>query len=153
VTRTLVSADALWENGFGIVFPELEGARAFEDVGATLDLIEELQPAVVIPGHGRVFVDVSGALLRARSRLRAYVSDPRRHGAHAAKVLLKFKLLDLQTVGKPDFVSWAAATPYLRQVHSRFFSDTDIQEWVSGLLSELEQGGALRYEQGVLTNT
>jgi hypothetical protein len=25
-----ISADALWENGFGVVFPELEGADAFE---------------------------------------------------------------------------------------------------------------------------
>ena len=26
-SRTLISADALWENGFGIVFPELLGGR------------------------------------------------------------------------------------------------------------------------------
>ena len=28
----LISADALWENGFGVVFPELDGAAAFDDV-------------------------------------------------------------------------------------------------------------------------
>ncbi len=28
-SRTLISADALWENGFGVVFQELEGERAF----------------------------------------------------------------------------------------------------------------------------
>ena len=36
-SRTLISADALWENGFGVVFPELEGDAAFAEVGATLD--------------------------------------------------------------------------------------------------------------------
>lgn len=35
--RVLISADALWENGFGVVFPELEGDDAFAQVGATLD--------------------------------------------------------------------------------------------------------------------
>src|SRR5205085_11810672 len=92
-SRTLVSADALWENGFGIVFPELEGVHAFTEVAATLDVIEKLQPLVVLPGHGSAFAGVDGALARARSRLSAYVADPRRHATHAAKVLLKFKLL------------------------------------------------------------
>ena len=30
VSRTLVSADALWESGFGVVFPELDGDNAFD---------------------------------------------------------------------------------------------------------------------------
>ena len=28
----LISADALWQNGFGVVFPELEGEAAFDEV-------------------------------------------------------------------------------------------------------------------------
>ena len=44
VTRTLVSADALWENGFGVVFPELEGESAFDEVAASLDVIERNWP-------------------------------------------------------------------------------------------------------------
>jgi glyoxylase-like metal-dependent hydrolase (beta-lactamase superfamily II) len=55
VEKILISADALWENGFGVVFPELEGEDAFDEVGATLDLIDRLGPKVVVPGHGRVF--------------------------------------------------------------------------------------------------
>jgi hypothetical protein len=38
----LVSADALWERGFGVVFPELDGVDAFDEVSATLDLIAAL---------------------------------------------------------------------------------------------------------------
>src|SRR5512133_2479484 len=78
--RVLISADALWENGFGVVFPELEGTSAFDEVGATLDLIEGLHPRWVIPGHGRVFGREPGtlnaALARARSRLDSFVRDP-----------------------------------------------------------------------------
>lgn len=67
--RILLSADALWENGFGVVFPELEGEQAFADVAATLDLIERLAPRTVIPGHGPVFHDAPRALAGARQRL------------------------------------------------------------------------------------
>jgi glyoxylase-like metal-dependent hydrolase (beta-lactamase superfamily II) len=35
--RLLMSADALWQNGFGVVFPELVGVAAFDEVGDTLD--------------------------------------------------------------------------------------------------------------------
>ena len=58
VSRMLISADALWENGFGIAFPELAGEPSFEDVAATLDRIEALVLLQVIPGHGRFFHDV-----------------------------------------------------------------------------------------------
>jgi glyoxylase-like metal-dependent hydrolase (beta-lactamase superfamily II) len=74
---TLISADALWENGFGVVFPELVGEPSFDEVSATLDLIDALKPKVVIPGHGRVFGDIAAALDRARRRLDGLVSDPR----------------------------------------------------------------------------
>jgi glyoxylase-like metal-dependent hydrolase (beta-lactamase superfamily II) len=74
--HTLISADALWNNGFGVVFQELEGIEAFDEVAATLDLIERLLPLRVIPGHGTVFVDVDEALARARSNVCARSHSP-----------------------------------------------------------------------------
>jgi glyoxylase-like metal-dependent hydrolase (beta-lactamase superfamily II) len=69
-SRTLVSADALWERGFGVVFPELDGDNAFDEVSATLDLIEACSPP---PWSFRVtanrFTDVAQALVVARQRL------------------------------------------------------------------------------------
>src|SRR5690606_10027289 len=65
--RVLISADALWQNGFGVVFPELEGTDAFDDVGRTIDIIESLRPAMVIPGHGSVFTEIGRAPCRERA--------------------------------------------------------------------------------------
>jgi glyoxylase-like metal-dependent hydrolase (beta-lactamase superfamily II) len=95
-SRTLISADSLWETGFGVVFEELEGVQAFDCVAQTLDLIESLSPRLVLPGHGPVFSDASASIAAARRRLEGFVADPRRHARHAAKVLLKFKLLEMQ---------------------------------------------------------
>jgi len=151
-SRTLISADALWQNGFGVVFPELEGERAFGEVAATLDLIERLAPRVVIPGHGAVFTDVTEALARARSRLAAYLQDPRRHAAHAAKVLLKFKLLEVQRVPLREFTAWAANTAYFRLVHERWFGERALQEWLFALLGELVEAGAANCDTEFIAN-
>lgn len=150
-SRTLVSADALWENGFGVVFQELEGVRAFEEVAATLDLIGRLSPRMVIPGHGKVFATVAEALARARSRLAAYVADPRRHASHGAKVLLKFKLLELQRCGQEEFLTWAEGTPYLSLVRDRYFTQP-LRAWIATLIEELVAGGAARREGDQILN-
>jgi len=92
----LVSADALWERGFGVIFPELAGESGFAEQGAVLDLIESLQPRVVVPGHGPVFADAPAAIRHARSRLAAMAADPVRHARSALKVLIKYRLLDLE---------------------------------------------------------
>ncbi|MBX3589716.1 MAG: MBL fold metallo-hydrolase [Burkholderiaceae bacterium] len=94
----LVSADALWEQGFGVIFPELDGHSGFDEQRSVLELIATLPVRLVLPGHGRAFSDVRGALDRAFTRLEALRADPRRHARHALKVLVKFLLLDLERV-------------------------------------------------------
>lgn len=151
-SRTLISADALWENGFGVVFPELEGAAAFDEVAATLDLIEQLKPSVVIPGHGSVFTDATSALATARRRLDAYRSDPSRHARHAAKVLIKFRLLEWQAVSWEGFLAWSKSTVYLEMVRERFFPGVPARRWIETLVDDLLRSGAARLGDGVLSN-
>ena len=150
--RLLISADALWEHGFGVVFPEIEGIHAFADVGATLDIVEALQPAVVLPGHGALFTDVPAALAEARRKLAGFVADPVKHARYAAKVLLKYKLLEWQQIATQDAVAWALATPYFRTLHQRYFVDATPEAWAQGLLTELERSGAAAVRDGVLHN-
>jgi glyoxylase-like metal-dependent hydrolase (beta-lactamase superfamily II) len=142
VSRVLISADALWERGFGVVFPELEGVEAFNEVGLTLDLIEKLAPAVVIPGHGAVFTSVTASIAAARARLRSFTENPSWHIVHAAKVLLKFKLLELQSQPRDSLIAWAQATSYFAQIHQKHFPQTDMQAWVGGLIDDLVRVGA-----------
>lgn len=150
--RTLVSADALWENGFGVVFPELEGEDAFTAVAETLTLIAELAPMTVIPGHGSVFNYSDAILQRAQSRLAAFVSNPVRHANHAAKVLLKFKLLELQTVRIESLKEWATVTPLIALMHSRFFANHPNDEWFNQLITELVASGAARFDGNNVVN-
>ena len=137
----LISADTLWEKGFGVVFPEIEGISAFEEVDATLDLIESLAPRLVLPGHGTAFTDVTGALNYARSRLKGFSTDPKKHAIYAAKVLLKFKLLELQSVEIEDFCKWANNSSYFHQLH-QYFNKSSFQDWTLEMCESLVKSGA-----------
>lgn len=148
----LISADALWENGFGVVFPELEGEAAFDAVGATLDLIASLKPRWIIPGHGKPFDNLAGALQTARARLEYFQRQPDRHRNYAAKVLLKFKLLELQTTTVTALVEWALATPYLLQMAHSCAESTGEQALVEDWIGQLVRAGAAEQDGAQLHN-
>jgi glyoxylase-like metal-dependent hydrolase (beta-lactamase superfamily II) len=153
--RVLISADALWENGFGVVFPELEGRSAFGEVAETLDLIENLRPLIVIPGHGCTFGGaeaVSNALSSARRRLSRCIADPGWHARHAAKVLLKFRLLEMQRLELPELERWAMLTPYFALIRSRHFQDQPATEWFRSLVDDLVAANAARMSHGEIFN-
>lgn len=150
--RVLISADALWENGFGVVFPELEGEHAFADVAATLDVFAKLDVQCAIPGHGRPFDDVQTAIARARQRLDGFIREPRKHAIHAARVLIKFRLLETQSQSWNDVLAWAEATPYFELVRERYFSKLDTTRWLRDIVEEMGQRGALLVREGVICN-
>ena len=150
--RILISGDALWERGFGVIFPELEGKDGFAEVTATLDQIEQLEPRLVIPGHGRVFAYTPQIMEYARQRLIGFRDDPVRHARHAAKVLLKFKLLEQQSQKLNQFVDWSLNTPCLIEIHRRFFHAQSTPSWVLALCDDLIKSGAARLEGSDILN-
>jgi glyoxylase-like metal-dependent hydrolase (beta-lactamase superfamily II) len=146
----LISADALWENGFGVVFPEMDGEPGFGDVGAVLDRIERLNVGLVVPGHGSPFTDVDGALARARARLASFVADPAKHARHGAKVLLKYHLMEVRVQDEQELRRWAAATPMFMgvwQQAGRAQADSP-EGWCDRLVGELVATGALQRRDG-----
>ena len=150
--KILISADALWANGFGVVFPELEGVEAFHEVAQTLDLIESLKPLWVIPGHGAVFENIDAALEIARKKLDGFVQNPQKHARYGAKVLLKYKLLELTEVDQIAFTAWASAVPYLQILHQTQAPQMSIQEWLHDMLLDLERSKALAFQDNMVVN-
>ncbi len=147
----LISADALWENGFGVVFPELEGESGFDEVAATLDLIESLGARLVIPGHGAPFNDVHGALARARSRLDYLATDPVRNAQNAVKVLLKFLLIERGRIAQDEVATMFATIPVVVRANRRFLQldAAQLAAWAGAALVKV---GAARRDGAVLVN-
>jgi glyoxylase-like metal-dependent hydrolase (beta-lactamase superfamily II) len=147
----LISADALWQHGFGVIFPELEGESGFAEARATLALIGGLDVRLVIPGHGAPFTDVKAALARAQSRLDYLQADPRRNAENAVKVLLKFLLLERQRIAEADLPALFASIPVIEAARRRFLAmaPDELAGWAA---AGLVKAGAARIDAGMLVN-
>lgn len=147
--RLLISADALWENGFGVIFPELEGASGFAEQAAILQRIAQLDVDLVIPGHGPMFTDMAGALQRAHSRLAHLSADPARNARHATKVLLKFLLLEHRRVPLDRVAALMNTIPLIATANGLYIGmDPDaLADWA---VADLVRAGAAAIEDGVL---
>jgi len=151
--RILISGDALWNNGFGVVFPELDGDDGFNEVADTLDLIEGLAPSIVIPGHGPVFggAAIAPALARARSRLAQFQNDPAKHRWHALKVLVKFKMLECQRIQRDELQAWFEGSDYFIRI-ARMDRPGSPPAILDSLLEDLERSHALAQQERWIIN-
>lgn len=147
----LISADALWEHGFGVIFPELNGDSGFLETRATLELIASLPVRIVIPGHGRPFTAVDAALQRAFARLDYLQAEPKRNAHNALKVLLKFLLLERQSIALSALPAMLAEIPLFAQVNQNFMQQT-AEELAAWAATQLCTAGVARVEDGCLLN-
>jgi glyoxylase-like metal-dependent hydrolase (beta-lactamase superfamily II) len=143
--RVLIAGDALWEQGFGVVFPELWGESAFEDALRVLDDIERLHLAVLIPGHGPACQDVPTALAQARRKLLGWRADPRSHARYAAKVLIKYHLMEVRRQALDELLDWGQGLWLVAELWSRLDPQpaASLRDWLQQLVEQLLQQGAL----------
>jgi hypothetical protein len=131
----------------GFVWPE-EGANPWiEAAHAALSTIEELDPAIVIPGHGEPFADAGGAIRTVRAKLDAFARDPAKNARHALKVLFVFALLDRQAMRVDAVADYVARVPSYGRLSGRFLhlEPAALARW---LLADLERAGAIRIAGG-----
>ena len=146
--RLLVSGDALWEKGMGCVWPDENAAISFAAARATLDAIERLDPAIVIPGHGEPFADARGAIAMVRSRLDAFEKDPAKNARHLAKVMFAFALLDRESMPVAEVPAYLARVPAYRELSERFLG-LEGEAFADWLLADLARSAAITVSGGV----
>lgn len=147
--RLLISGDALWENGFGVVLPGPDREERLAATRATLETIAGLGVRTVIPGHGQPFSGVEAALERSFQRLDALGRDELRMVRNVLKVMLVFSLLDrrrLPLAGIPDYL---ASVPLYADFNSRYLQ-LGKAELAALLVGELERTGAVKTLDGDL---
>jgi len=171
--RILISADALWQRGFGVIFPELTrpcapsdpsdpsalsgpgGAGklgAFDEQRAILDRIAKLKVRWVIPGHGPAFNCVGQALDSAYFLLDTLCAEPERNARHAVKVLLKFLLLDQERIDLASLSVWFGSIGLVQEANRHYLQYKDESSLADWAVSALVAGGAARIEAGTLLN-
>jgi glyoxylase-like metal-dependent hydrolase (beta-lactamase superfamily II) len=141
--RILISADALWENGFGVIFPEVVGESGFAETRSTLEQIAALDVRLVIPGHGAPFTNVEAALKTALSRIDYLSSHPQSNAQHAVNVLLKFILLERQQIPLAEIPQLLATIPLFRAANERHLQ-LPLEELAQTIIKHLARAGAAR---------
>lgn len=150
--RILISGDALWQHGFGVIFPELDGDSGFAEQHAVLGRIAQLDVGLVIPGHGAPFTDVAAALERASGRLAYLRADPRRNASHAMRVLVKFKLLEQRRIQRDALLQWMAEATLMSRVRSRHFPELSPPAMLDDVLAGLLKAGAATVDGDIVCN-
>ena len=151
--RLLISGDALWQDGFGIVFADVLGSGGgLAATRTTLEMLGRLAVDTVIPGHGAVFVDVEEALAHAWKRLAAFEEDPARMARNAIKACFIFNLLDLQRLPAAELESYVAGVPFFADVGARTLgmNPDALSRW---LYDELLRAQAIVVEAGFIVPT
>jgi glyoxylase-like metal-dependent hydrolase (beta-lactamase superfamily II) len=147
--RILISGDALWENGYGLVMPPEIDPPALPAARATLEMLAGLDVRVVIPGHGEPFAGYAAALDRAFRRTAAFEADSRRGARHALKALLTFTLLDRRRIPLVELPAYLDRIEIYRDFNAMFF-ELPPQRLAEMLVAELEKVGAVRRAEGFL---
>jgi len=145
--QLLISGDALWENGFGVLLPDVPGA--LKGARNTLDRIAALKVRVVIPGHGQPFTGVAEALDRCYQRVDAFQADPARMARHALKVMLMFTLLERQRLPLSTLSAYMDGVAVYRDYNRTYLGLTPTA-LAQVLVSELERAGAVERSGGFL---
>lgn len=147
----LISADALWQKGFGVIFPALDSWAGFRETRATLDMIEALDVRLVIPGHGKPFTEVQDAIEAAHSRINYLEADPLRNAQNGIKVLVKFMLMDRQRIKLAEVPKLLANIPLIQSANRRHmnFGNIHLAHWV---ITQLKRVGAVKVDGNYLVN-
>jgi glyoxylase-like metal-dependent hydrolase (beta-lactamase superfamily II) len=149
--RILISGDALWENGFGVIFPELLGeADGIAETRATLEMLARLPVDIVIPGHGSPFSAVDEALARAFRRLDSFAANLDKMAWHAIKVLVAFAMMERQSLPAGEFAAFVQGIPFAVDVNRRYLGLAD-DVLVQRIEQELIHAGALHLRDGQLS--
>lgn len=150
--RILITGDALWENGFGLIFPELFGQSGFAAARSTLETIARLDVETVIPGHGAPFCDIGKALATAFGRLEAYERDPTKLARHALKVMLSFALMIKGSIAESELPGYLASSSIYGEVNRRFLRLSEAQ-LIQYLVNDLERARVITRRDGRLFST
>ncbi|MDY0073909.1 MAG: MBL fold metallo-hydrolase [Thauera sp.] len=142
--RILMSGDALWRDGFGILFADVLGTGdALGEARRTLEAIGRLAVDVVIPGHGAAFVEFDDALERGFARLQAFEQDGARMARNAIRACVTFKLLEIRQMKIDNLADYLQQVPLYRIANENFLglAPQALADW---LVSDLERAKVAR---------
>ena len=147
--RILISADALWENGYGFVPPQAIDPKPLAAQRATFKRLAELDVALVIPGHGPMFTDYSGALARANAKLEAFAADDMKIVKSVVKGMFISSMMWREAMALSDVPAYVSRIGVHRDYNAQFFRMSD-EAYANWLVNEAVRTGKVRINGAIL---
>jgi hydroxyacylglutathione hydrolase len=147
-SRTLICGDAIHEHEPPWIGTPHEGAGSLQRAVLTLDRIEQLDPALVISGHGAPITNIAAALASTRRRFTHWVEDPKAGVLYAAKRIFIYRLM-LEPIPSNELEQKLRNARWLRDLAASIDHNTD--QLADELLEALAP--ALKTEGGLLQTT
>ncbi len=143
--RVLISADALWQHGFGFVVPQAIDPKPLAAQRETFKRLAELDVGLVIPGHGGMFTDFSGALKRASDKLEAFAADDMKIARNVVKGMFIYSMMWRDEMPLAELPAYVHNVGVHRDYNAAFFrmSDEAFAHW---LVEEGVKAGKLRVD-------
>jgi len=148
-TGILISGDAFWQHGFGIVLPGADRMHRLAATRATLETIADLRVRLVIPGHGDPFTDIGPALERSWQRLDSFERHELRMVRHVLKVMFMFSLIDRRRLAVGELDAYLASVPLYADFNQQYLQ-LDTVALADLIVGDLERNGAVRRQDGFL---
>ena len=147
--RVLISADALWENSYGFVPPQAIDPKPLAAQRATFKRLAELDVALVIPGHGPMFTDYSGALARANAKLEAFAADDMKIVKSVVKGMFIYSMMWREAMALSDVPAYVSRIGVHRDYNAQFFRMSD-EAYANWLVNEAVRTGKVRINGAIL---
>lgn len=103
-TRILIGSDAMWDNDLGVLHTAVHGPGILDDAERAVRTIMQLNPAVVIPGHGGLITNVQENGEKIIRRINSFREKPDRAAWHIARRFVMYGILTLQPIKRDDYI-------------------------------------------------
>ena len=143
--RILISADALWENSSGFVPPQVVDPKPLAAQRATFKRLAELDVALVIPGHGPMFTDYSGALKRASEKLELFATDDLRIAKNVVKTMFIYSVMWRGGMPLSAIPAYLSRVGVHRDYNAQFFKFSS-EAFAAWMIAGTTENGKLRVQ-------
>ena len=147
-SRALICGDALHAKDTPWIATAHEGAGSLARALITLDRIEQLDPVVIVSGHGPVITEPADAIARTRERFARWAADPMLCAIYAAKRIFVYRLM-LEPLPSDQIDSYLETVPWVRDLAAS--ADAPLAAFAETLLESLT--AVLIHEDGLLRTT
>ena len=116
---------------------------------ATFKRLAELDVALVIPGHGPMFTDYSGALARANAKLEAFAADDMKIVKSVVKGMFIYSMMWREAMALSDVPAYVSRIGVHRDYNAQFFRMSD-EAYANWLVNEAVRTGKVRINGAIL---